>query len=109
MADRTDSPVWNLPIAITVFRIFLVPILVVVLLTKEPFGQDQDLLYGGQGDDVLYGNKGDDILVGNKGNDVLVGGAGANTLVGGEGADYFYVDEDDIVVDLSDEDFLIYL
>jgi CDP-diacylglycerol--glycerol-3-phosphate 3-phosphatidyltransferase len=44
MADRTDSPVWNLPIAITVFRIFLVPILVVVLLTKEPFGRDQDLL-----------------------------------------------------------------
>jgi CDP-diacylglycerol--glycerol-3-phosphate 3-phosphatidyltransferase len=44
MTERTDSPVWNLPIAITVFRIFLVPILVVVLLTKEPFGRDQDLL-----------------------------------------------------------------
>ena len=44
MTERTDSPVWNLPIAITVFRIFLVPLLVVVLLTKEPFGVDQDLL-----------------------------------------------------------------
>ncbi|MFQ5720124.1 MAG: CDP-diacylglycerol--glycerol-3-phosphate 3-phosphatidyltransferase [Acidobacteriota bacterium] len=39
-----DSPVWNLPNSITVFRIFLVPLLVVVLLTKELFGSDQDLL-----------------------------------------------------------------
>ncbi len=44
MTDRSHSSVWNLPIAITVFRIFLVPLLVVVLLTKEPFGRDQDLI-----------------------------------------------------------------
>ena len=39
-----ESPAWNLPNSITVFRIFLVPLLVVVLLTKEPFGRDQDVL-----------------------------------------------------------------
>lgn len=39
-----ESSVWNLPNRITAFRIFMVPLLVVVLLTKEPFGQEQDLL-----------------------------------------------------------------
>ena len=36
--------VWNLPNALTALRIFLVPILVVVLLTKDLFGHDQDFL-----------------------------------------------------------------
>ena len=36
--------VWNLPNALTALRIFLVPILVVVLLTKDLFGRDQDFL-----------------------------------------------------------------
>ncbi|MFQ5768540.1 MAG: CDP-diacylglycerol--glycerol-3-phosphate 3-phosphatidyltransferase [Acidobacteriota bacterium] len=39
-----EGPAWNLPNSITVFRIFLVPLLVVVLLTKDLFGHDQDLL-----------------------------------------------------------------
>jgi CDP-diacylglycerol--glycerol-3-phosphate 3-phosphatidyltransferase len=39
-----ESSAWNLPNAITVFRIFLIPLLVVVLLTKEVFGRDQDIL-----------------------------------------------------------------
>jgi CDP-diacylglycerol--glycerol-3-phosphate 3-phosphatidyltransferase len=39
-----ESSAWNLPNAITIFRIFLIPLLVVVLLTKEPFGRDQDIL-----------------------------------------------------------------
>ena len=39
-----ESSVWNLPNTITISRIFLVPLLVVVLLTKEPFGRQQDLL-----------------------------------------------------------------
>ena len=39
-----EPSVRNLPNSITVFRIFMVPLLVVVLLTKEPFGKEQDLL-----------------------------------------------------------------
>ena len=35
--------------------------------------------------------------------------AGVNTLMGGQGADTFYVDEDDIVLDLRVEDILIFL
>jgi CDP-diacylglycerol--glycerol-3-phosphate 3-phosphatidyltransferase len=42
--ERRESQVLNLPNAITALRIFLVPVLVVVLLTKEVFGRDQDLL-----------------------------------------------------------------
>lgn len=72
-------------------------------------GQDDDILYGGQDNDILYGNKGNDTLYGNKGDDVLHGGSGLNTLIGGPGADTFYVDGDDIVLDLSDEDLLVWL
>ena len=39
-----NGSVWNLPNALTALRIFLVPILVVVLLTKDLFGRDQDFL-----------------------------------------------------------------
>jgi CDP-diacylglycerol--glycerol-3-phosphate 3-phosphatidyltransferase len=39
-----ETPAWNLPNSITVFRIFLVPLLVVVLLTRELFGREWDLL-----------------------------------------------------------------
>lgn len=39
-----NGSVWNLPNALTALRIFLVPLLVVVLLTKDLFGRDQDFL-----------------------------------------------------------------
>ncbi|MFQ5669822.1 MAG: CDP-diacylglycerol--glycerol-3-phosphate 3-phosphatidyltransferase [Acidobacteriota bacterium] len=44
MVAIRESPAWNLPNAVTVFRIFLVPLLVVVLLTKDVLDRDQDLL-----------------------------------------------------------------
>jgi len=72
-------------------------------------GQDDDVLYGGQDDDILHGNKGNDTLYGNKGDDVLYGGDGVNTLNGGTGSDTFYVDGDDIVLDQTEEDVLIWL
>lgn len=68
-----------------------------------------DFVFGGQDDDVLYGGQGDDQLFGNNGSDVLYGGLGVDTLVGGAGADLFFVDADDIVVDLADEDTLIFV
>ncbi len=72
-------------------------------------GQDDDVLYGGQDQDTLYGNLGNDVLYGNLGDDNLYGGHGVNTLIGGQGADTFYVDGDDVVLDMSAEDTLIFL
>ncbi len=71
-------------------------------------GQNDDVLYGGQDQDTLYGNLGNDVLNGNLGNDILYGGAGVNTMIGGQGADTFYVDGDDVVLDMSAEDTLIF-
>lgn len=68
-----------------------------------------DTLYGGQGDDILYGGQDQDVLYGGKGNDVLIGGQGADTLIGGSGADTFYVDGDDIILDLGEDDEVIWL
>ncbi len=70
-------------------------------------GQDQDVLYGGQDQDTLYGNLGNDTLYGNLGDDALYGGAGVNHLIGGAGADIFYVDGDDVILDLAPEDTVI--
>ncbi len=72
-------------------------------------GQNDDVLYGGQGNDILFGNQGNDTLYGNLGDDTLNGGPGANVLHGGAGADTFIVDEDDVIADLTDEDFVIFI
>jgi serralysin len=72
-------------------------------------GQDQDVLYGNKGNDILYGNKGNDTLYGNDGNDILYGNSGSDVLVGGPGADTFYLDADDVILDLGDDDEVIWL
>ena len=55
-----------------------------------------DWLYGGPGSDALSGGAGDDILV-------IIGG-GADTLAGGPGVDSFWVDSNDLILDLSTEE-----
>lgn len=66
-----------------------------------------DIVFGGQSNDLIHGGQGDDEIIGNKGDDLLVGGLGADVLTGGEGADIFFVDEFDVITDLTAEDTVL--
>ena len=63
-----------------------------------------DLLIGGANGDVLRGGLGADTLLGFGGNDVLWGGGGAaNTLQGGLGDDWYVLEANDSVVEMTGE------
>jgi Ca2+-binding RTX toxin-like protein len=61
-----------------------------------------NVISGNQGSNGLQGGEGLDVLYGGRGNDSLDGGLGADVLVGGEGDDTFFVDPDDVTVELHD-------
>lgn len=61
-----------------------------------------DHLYGGNGEDALYGGSGADWLSGGNDADTLVAiGGGIDTIVGDAGNDFFWVDSDDQLSDVS--------
>jgi Ca2+-binding RTX toxin-like protein len=63
-----------------------------------------DLLIGAAGANVLRGGLGADTLLGLAGNDVLWGGAGlANQLQGGLGDDWYVLEANDTVIELTGE------
>ncbi|MBA3677766.1 MAG: M10 family metallopeptidase C-terminal domain-containing protein [Sphingosinicella sp.] len=67
-------------------------------------GNEIDNFIGGNdGANVLNGGGGADTLVGRGGNDRLIGGSGADTLIGGTGDDWYYVDQNDTVIEGADE------
>jgi Ca2+-binding RTX toxin-like protein len=69
------------------------------------FGTEEDeTLEGGSDDDLIFGAGGNDTLTGFAGNDTLDGGPGADRMEGGGGGDtYFVDDENDEVVETSND------
>ncbi len=66
-------------------------------------GEGNDTLDGGLGLDSLNGGEGNDSLVGGSGSDSLDGGRGNDRMAGGAGNDFYFVDNNDVVVELAGE------
>jgi len=56
---------------------------------------------GNTGNNVLAGGAGADTLDGGEGDDTVYGGSGADNLIGGGGDDTYFVDFDDVLVELA--------
>jgi trimeric autotransporter adhesin len=67
-------------------------------------GLGNDTIYGGDGNDALVGDGGGDSLYGESGNDALYGVDDSfDSLYGGAGNDIFYVDQNDSIVESSND------
>jgi Ca2+-binding RTX toxin-like protein len=75
------------------------------IVSNAPYsGTDgNDLLEGSEFWDRIFGLGGDDVVYGFDGTDFLDGGAGADTLYGGAGDDYYYVNDEDVLVEYANE------
>jgi len=60
-------------------------------------------VFGGVGNDTVYGSDAGDTLFGGGGNDRLDGGVGDDQLIGGAGDDIYFVDANDVLVELAGE------